>query len=83
MRAHTRLVSEGSYCSTLRQRDTEGQCQRHFKDRHSKVSSKNTTTAKTQQNKIETEAVISVFKIRSPGLFSHRHKRLTKWSQDT
>lgn len=31
MRAHTRFVSEGSYCSTLGQRDTEGQCQNTFK----------------------------------------------------
>lgn len=50
MRAHTRFVSEGSYCSTLGQRDTEGQGQKHLKDRHSKVLSKKNKNKK-QQNK--------------------------------
>lgn len=44
MRAHTRFVSEGSYCSGLRQRDTEGQCQKHLKDRHSKALSEKKKT---------------------------------------
>lgn len=31
-RAHTRLVSEGSYWSVLRQRDRESKCQNRAKD---------------------------------------------------
>lgn len=71
MRAHTRFVSEGSYCSTLGQRDTEGQRQNTFKRQTFQGSKQKDKT----MLKVNLHSVESVFKTCLCGLMQFSHCR--------